>query len=111
MHIGTILHHHAARHPERPAVIFGDQTLSFHTLDTRSNQLANALIDRGLKPGDRVILYVGNSLALVEAIAAVAREHGVWLHVDGCLGGFILPFARELDDSIPPFDFSVPGVI
>ena len=92
MHIGTILHHHAARHPERPAVIFGDQTLSFHTLDTRSNQLANALIDRGLKPGDRVILYVGNSLALVEAIAAVWKAGGLTVPITPWIVGPELAF-------------------
>jgi len=34
----------------------------------------------------------------------------VGLHVDGCLGGFILPFGRALGEPIPAFDFSVPGV-
>ena len=46
----------------------------------------------------------------ITEIAALAREHGLWMHVDGCLGGFVLPFAREIDPSIPPFDFEVPGV-
>jgi len=50
----------------------------------------------------------------VPAIAAVARAAGVGCHVDACLGGFLLPFVRRLDDenaaAIPPFDFSVPGV-
>lgn len=46
----------------------------------------------------------------VEAIANVALENELWLHVDGCLGGFILPFAREFDDNIPSFDFSIDGV-
>ena len=32
------------------------------------------------------------------------------LHVDGCLGGFILPFGEELGYDIPLFDFRVPGV-
>jgi glutamate/tyrosine decarboxylase-like PLP-dependent enzyme len=34
----------------------------------------------------------------------------VGLHVDGCLGGFILPFGRELGYDIPAFDFAIPGV-
>lgn len=32
------------------------------------------------------------------------------LHVDCCLGGFVLPFARQLGYRVPPFDFSVRGV-
>ena len=32
------------------------------------------------------------------------------LHVDGCLGGFILPFGEVLGFDIPVFDFRLPGV-
>jgi sphinganine-1-phosphate aldolase len=46
----------------------------------------------------------------VEKLATIAREHGVGLHVDACLGGFVLPFARELGYPVAPFDFRVPGV-
>ena len=46
----------------------------------------------------------------VEDVAEVCRRRGVLLHVDCCLGGFVLPFARDLGYPIPPFDFSVPGV-
>lgn len=70
----------------------------------------------------------------------MAQQHGIGLHVDSCLGGFLLPFARQLSSApaataevkeekavaaaaeasraqpaepfpaIPPFDFSVKGV-
>ncbi|HQF93771.1 MAG TPA: pyridoxal-dependent decarboxylase, partial [Microthrixaceae bacterium] len=41
----------------------------------------------------------------------LAVETGVPLHVDGCLGGFILPFGQELGfPNIPLFDFRLPGV-
>lgn len=43
-------------------------------------------------------------------LGALAAELGVGLHVDACLGGFILPFGEELGYDIPPFDFRVPGV-
>jgi sphinganine-1-phosphate aldolase len=46
----------------------------------------------------------------IEELAALALERGVGLHVDGCLGGFILPFGRELGEPIPPFDLSIDGV-
>ncbi|CAM6052283.1 unnamed protein product [Sphagnum compactum] len=46
----------------------------------------------------------------IEEIAALALQFGICVHVDLCLGGFILPFARKLGYPIPPFDFQVPGV-
>ena len=46
----------------------------------------------------------------ISELSDIALERGVGLHVDGCLGGFILPFGRELGYDIPPFDYSVPGV-
>lgn len=47
----------------------------------------------------------------IEALGALALARGVGLHVDGCLGGFILPFGQELGVAdIPVFDFRVPGV-
>jgi glutamate/tyrosine decarboxylase-like PLP-dependent enzyme len=39
-------------------------------------------------------------------LGQLAMARGVGLHVDSCLGGFILPFAEGLE----PFDFRVPGV-
>ncbi|MHB8604065.1 MAG: tyrosine decarboxylase MfnA [Thermoplasmatota archaeon] len=46
----------------------------------------------------------------VPALAEIARDAGVPLHVDACFGGFVIPFARALGRSLPAFDFSVPGV-
>lgn len=46
----------------------------------------------------------------IPELAALAQAHGVGLHVDACLGAFILPFARELGYDAPEFDFRLPGV-
>jgi glutamate/tyrosine decarboxylase-like PLP-dependent enzyme len=46
----------------------------------------------------------------IPALSDLALARGVGLHVDGCLGGFILPFGQELGYDIPVFDFRVPGV-
>ncbi len=46
----------------------------------------------------------------IAELGQLALDRGVGLHVDGCLGGFILPFGEELGYDIPPFDFRVPGV-
>ena len=46
----------------------------------------------------------------IAALSALALDRGVGLHVDGCLGGFILPFGERLGYDVPAFDFRVPGV-
>ncbi|XP_050205292.1 sphingosine-1-phosphate lyase isoform X2 [Mercurialis annua] len=46
----------------------------------------------------------------IEELGELAFRYGICFHVDLCLGGFVLPFARKLGYPIPPFDFSVKGV-
>ncbi len=46
----------------------------------------------------------------IEAIGALAADRGVPLHVDACVGGFLLPFVERLGHPLPRFDFRVPGV-
>jgi len=46
----------------------------------------------------------------ISELGVIAKERGLGLHVDACLGGFLLPFAKKLGYEIPEFDFSVPGV-
>ena len=46
----------------------------------------------------------------IAALGQLAIQRGIGLHVDGCLGGFILPFGEQLGFPIPQFDFRIPGV-
>ncbi|GAB5467407.1 MAG: aspartate aminotransferase family protein [Rhodospirillales bacterium] len=46
----------------------------------------------------------------IEALGRLALERDLWLHVDGCWGGLISPFAKDLGYPIPPWDLEVPGV-
>lgn len=43
-------------------------------------------------------------------VAALAREHDLWLHVDACVGGCLTPFVRELGYDVPAFSFEIDGV-
>ncbi|MGA8219651.1 MAG: pyridoxal-dependent decarboxylase [Solirubrobacterales bacterium] len=46
----------------------------------------------------------------IAELGELALDRGFGLHVDGCLGGYLLPFGEELGLPIPPFDFRLPGV-
>lgn len=46
----------------------------------------------------------------IEAIAALGTKHGIPVHVDACLGGFLIPFMKRAGYPLKPFDFRVNGV-
>lgn len=46
----------------------------------------------------------------IEEFGQIAIKADLWLHVDACVGGYILPFFRELGVELPFYDFTVPGV-
>jgi glutamate/tyrosine decarboxylase-like PLP-dependent enzyme len=46
----------------------------------------------------------------ITELGELALQHDIGLHVDGCLGGFVLPWIARLGHDVPPFDFRVPGV-
>ena len=46
----------------------------------------------------------------LEKLSDLAVKHKIGFHVDGCLGGFILPWIEKLGYDIPTFDFRLPGV-
>ncbi len=46
----------------------------------------------------------------VEEIGKIAEKHKVWLHVDACVGGMILPFLSLIGVKVKRWDFSVQGV-
>jgi sphinganine-1-phosphate aldolase len=65
----------------------------------------------------RTIMAVGSAPAYPHGVvdpigemAAITREREILFHVDACVGGMMLPFARKLGYPIPEFDFRVPGV-
>ena len=43
-------------------------------------------------------------------IAALGKKYNIPVHVDACLGGFIIPFMEEAGYPLPLFDFRVDGV-
>ena len=72
MNVGSLLSWHARYHPDRLAVVCGDERLSFGDLEIRVNQLANALVRLGLRKGDKLALVLSNCPELLYAYRAAA---------------------------------------
>ncbi len=63
------------------------------------------------------VLMVGSAVSYahgvvdpIRELGEIALERGLLLHVDGCMGGFLLPYFRRLGAPVPDFEFHVPGV-
>lgn len=44
------------------------------------------------------------------ALGELGVKHNIPVHVDACVGGYLLPFMVQAGADLPPFDFLVPGV-
>lgn len=71
--LARVLARTASRVPQRIAVEFGPDSMTYAELDASVNQLARELTDRGLAKGDRLLLLSGNSGAFVVALYAGLR--------------------------------------
>lgn len=73
MVVGTWIERRARIAPARPALIWGDQTLTYRELAQRIRRLANGLAGLGVGRGDRVAWLGPNDPAFIEALFAVGR--------------------------------------
>jgi sphinganine-1-phosphate aldolase len=53
---------------------------------------------------------VNEKTIAITKMSEIAYERQIGFHVDACLGGFVLPWARKLGYPVPDFDFSLRGV-
>ena len=72
----------AARHPHRPAIIDDEGVLTWREVDRRTDRIAGALRQAGLREGDVVGLLARNGRGLVESSVALAKcgADVVYLH-------------------------------
>lgn len=78
------------------------------TLDVEKYKAAftdNTIVAIGSAPG-----FPHGLIDPIEELSNFALSKGVGFHTDGCLGGFILPWAAKLGYNVPKFDFTLPGV-
>lgn len=87
--VGQALRETARRCGNRPAIITDEGSLGFAELDARSERLGAALLEAGLRPGDRAIFQMGTTLETALALLACYKA--------GIVPVCSLPQHRELE--------------
>ena len=66
---------------------------------------------------ENTVLLIGSAISYahgvvdpIREIGQLALERDLLLHVDGCMGGFLLQYFARLGSPVPDYDFRVPGV-
>jgi len=80
------------------------------TLKADVDAVANAITENTILLVGSATCYAFGVCDPIEALGKLAIEHDLLLHVDGCIGGFVLSLYRQLGVDVPAYDFTVPGV-
>ena len=82
------------------AVVCGDERLTFADLDRESEELARALVARGIAPGDRVGIAMRNSPAWIICYFAILEAGGVATLLNGWWEHHELDHALKLTEPV-----------
>jgi long-chain acyl-CoA synthetase len=80
--VQSFLEESAERTPDKLALICDNQRLTYAQLDSMANRLAQALVANGVGRGDRVLLFLPNSVELVVSIFATLKADAVFVPVN-----------------------------
>lgn len=72
----------ADRLPDKVALVCADERLTYAQIEEKANRLANGLSALGVKRGDRVALFLPNSVELVIGIFAILKAGGVFVVIN-----------------------------
>ncbi|HVG07395.1 MAG TPA: AMP-binding protein [Thermoanaerobaculia bacterium] len=86
MNVLSILTDIAGRHPDRPALILGKESITFSDLRERIDRASSGLQKEGLQPGDRAIVMIPMSIDLYVAMLALLDLGAVAVFVDPWIG-------------------------
>ncbi len=82
----TLVHHFledsAAARPDKVALVHGSERLNYADIEGRANGLASSLVREGVRRGDRVAVFLDNSVASVVAVFGILKAGAAFLVVN-----------------------------
>jgi O-succinylbenzoate-CoA ligase len=112
--IGLLLAKRAQICPDREAVVEfeRDRRFTFAQLNARANRIANALLQQGIVPGDRIATLLKNSVEFVETYFAAAKIGAVVVPVNWRLvAGEIAYILQDSGSSALVYDSDFDGAV
>jgi len=93
------LSHSARRLPDKVALACGQERWTYKDLDERTNHLAAALVDLGVKRQDRVVILLDNSAETVISLYGTLKAGGVFVILAGSVKGRKLRYILDNSDA------------
>jgi long-chain acyl-CoA synthetase len=97
LNLSILLEDSARTHPERAAVVLGEQRLTYAQVNAAANQVASMLVARGIRPGDKVALSCPNLPYFPIVYYGILKAGAVVVPLNVLLKG--REIAYHLDDS------------
>jgi non-ribosomal peptide synthetase-like protein len=72
----------AIKFPDSTALIFGDQSISYQTLNQAADQVASYLLQHGVRSGQMIGLWLPRGIPLLIAQLGIAKAGAAWLPFD-----------------------------
>lgn len=82
MQLESFLENSAGRFPDKTALVCAGRRLTYAQLEQDCNRLAHGLRAEGVRPGDRVAVYMDNSVEAIVSVFAILKAGGVFLTIN-----------------------------
>ncbi|TAJ92372.1 MAG: AMP-dependent synthetase [Gammaproteobacteria bacterium] len=82
MQVEEFLERSAKRMPDKTALVCDGRRLTYAQLEDMANRQAHALIREGIERGDRVAIYLDNTVEAVISVFGVLKAGGVFLGIN-----------------------------
>ena len=112
--------------PDKIAVVYDIQSITYHKLNEKVNSLAHILRDNGVEPDDLVAIIADRSIEMVQGIYGIMKAGGAYVPIDptypseriqfileDCKAKVVLKYTKEdiaLPDGLTCIDLSVPDI-
>ncbi len=104
--IPSVFRDRAREHPERVALLSGNEQLTYAQLDRASDTLAARLLMSGVRPGDAVAVVGKRCPAMIATLLAVAKARATTVPLDPAYPAARLQFLIQDSGSVRILDFA-----